>query len=53
MAKYPIKMLKDEEGNAFVPLTSSEALKTPDGKTLDEKLQNKLETTNININYSL
>ena len=47
MAKYPIKMLKDEEGNAFVPLTSSEALKTPDGKTLDEKLQNKLETTNI------
>ena len=47
MAKYLIKMLKDEEGNAFVPLTSSEALKTPDGKTLDEKLQNKLETTNI------
>ena len=47
MAKYPIKMLQDEEGNAFVPLTSSEALKTPDGKTLDEKLQNKLETTNI------
>ena len=47
MAIYPIKMLKDEEGNAFVPLTSSEALKTPDGKTLDEKLQNKLETTNI------
>lgn len=47
MAVYPIKMLKDEEGNAFVPLTSSEALKTPDGKTLDEKLQNKLETTNI------
>lgn len=47
MAKYPIKMLKDEEGTPFVPLTSSEALKTPDGKTLDEKLQNKLETTNI------
>lgn len=47
MAIYPIKMLKDEEGNAFVPLTSSEALKTPDGKTLDEKLQNKLETANI------
>lgn len=47
MANYPIKLLKDEEGNAFVPLTSSEALKTPDGKTLDEKLQNKLETTNI------
>lgn len=47
MAIYPIKMLKDEEGNAFVPLTSTEALKTPDGKTLDEKLQNKLETTNI------
>ena len=36
MAKYPIKMLKDEEGTPFVPLVSTEALRTPEGETIEE-----------------
>lgn len=47
MAKYPIKMLKDEEGTPFVPLVSTEALITPEGETVEEKLEKKLEASNI------
>lgn len=47
MAKYPIKMLKDEEGTPFVPLVSTEALRTPEGETIEEKLEKKLEPSNI------
>lgn len=47
MAKYPIKMLKDEEGTPFVPLVSTEALRTPEGETIEEKLEKKLELSNI------
>lgn len=47
MAKYPIKMLKDEEGTPFVPLVSTEALRTPEGETIEEKLEKKLEASNI------
>lgn|SRR5574344_68589 len=47
MAKYPIKMLKDEEGTPFVPLVSTEALRTPEGETIEEKLEKKLEVSNI------
>lgn len=47
MAKYPIKMLKDEEGTPFVPLVSTEALGTPEGETIEEKLEKKLEPSNI------
>lgn len=47
MAKYPIKMLKDEEGTPFVPLVSTEALRTPEGETIEEKLKKKLEVSNI------
>ena len=38
MAKYPIKMLKDEEGTPFVPLVSTEALRTPEGETITEPI---------------
>lgn len=47
MAKYPIKMLKDEEGTPFVPLVSTEALRTPGGESIEEKLEKKLEVSNI------
>ena len=47
MAKYPIKMLKDEEGTPFVPLVSTEALRTPEGVTIEEKLEKKLEPSNL------
>lgn len=47
MATYPIKMLKDEEGTPFVPLVSTEALRTPEGETIEEKLEKKLEPSNL------
>ena len=47
MATYPIKMLKDENNNPFVPLVSTECVKDPGGQSLDEKLAVKLESNNI------
>ena len=47
MAKYPIKMLKDEEGTPFVPLVSTEALRTPEGVTIEEELEKKIEPSNL------
>ena len=47
MGSYPIKVLKDEQGTPFVPLVSSDSVQTPDGKTLEDKLQTKLETEDI------
>lgn len=47
MSRYPIKMLKDEEGIPFVPLVSTEGLRTPEGETIEEKLEKKLEPSNI------
>ena len=47
MAKYPIKMLKDEEGNPFVPLINIDAIKELGGETLMETIDGKLEVTNI------
>ena len=47
MAQYPIKMLKDENGTPFVPLVSTEALRTPGGETIEEKLGKKLEPSNL------
>lgn len=47
MAKYPIKLLKDESGAPFVPLTTTTALYLEDGKTLDDKFATKLEASNI------
>lgn len=47
MATYPIKMLKDENNNPFVPLVSTECVKDSGGQSLDQKLATKLETSNI------
>ena len=47
MARYPIKMLKDESGNPFVPLVNTEGIKNNDGESLDSILGRKLETSNI------
>ena len=47
MATYPIKLLKDESGTPFVPLTSTAALKTKDGSSLEDEFSKKLEVTNI------
>lgn len=47
MARYPIKMLKDESGNPFVPLVNTEGIKNNDGENLDSILSRKLETSNI------
>lgn len=47
MATYPIKMLKDENNNPFVPLVSTECVKDPGGQSLDQKLATKLESNNI------
>ena len=47
MANYPIKMLKDEENEPFVPLVGMNAVVDPDGGSLGDKLAAKLEATNI------
>lgn len=47
MATYPIKMLKDENGTPFVPLISLDSVQDTDGQSINEILNNKLETTNI------
>ena len=47
MATYPIKMLKDETGNPFVPLVSTTSIQDPGGLSLDQKLATKLEVANI------
>lgn len=47
MATYPIKMLKDENGTPFVPLISLDSVQDTEGKSINEILDKKLETTNI------
>lgn len=47
MANYPIKMLRDEQGVPFVPLVSSDSVQTPEGVALEDKLKNKLETSDL------
>lgn len=47
MATYPIKMLRDENNNPFVPLVSTECIKDPGGQSLDQKLATKLEASDI------
>lgn len=47
MATYPIKMLKDEQGTPFVPLVSTQAVRNPDGQTVEDILDSKLSPTNI------
>lgn len=48
MASYPIKILKDENNNAFIPLVDSRGIVIGEGgQTLEEKLNVKLEKQNI------
>lgn len=47
MATYPIKMLKDEQGTPFVPLTSTVAVRDENGQTVEQIVANKLSPINI------
>lgn len=47
MANYPIKVLVDEQGQEFIPISSTNALLDPTGQNLDAILASKLETGNI------
>lgn len=43
MATYPIKMLKDEHGQLFIPLTNSDSVVTTTGDTLEELIDTKVD----------
>lgn len=47
MAVYPIKMLKDEQNNPFVPLTSTLAVRDENGQTVEQIVASKLSPSNI------
>lgn len=47
MARYPVKMLKDEQNQPFVPMVSAESIYTNDDKSFEEKFATKLEPTNL------
>ena len=47
MARYPVKMLKDEQNQPFVPMVSAESIYTNDDKSFEEKFATKLESTNL------
>lgn len=47
MATYPIKMLRDEQGQPFVPLISLDSVQDTDGKNINDLLENKIEVTDI------
>lgn len=47
MATYPIKMLKDEQNQPFVPLVSAESIYTNDDLSFEEKFATKLEADNL------
>lgn len=47
MTAYPVKILKDENGEGFVPYTSTVALHDPNGETIDDKIATKLEISSI------
>ena len=47
MANYPIKVLVDEKGQEFIPISSTNALLDPTGQNLDTILASKLETNSI------
>lgn len=56
MATYPIKMLNDENNNAFIPITSSAAVMDENGLSIDHlmnegkyKIQNNLTTEEAGI----
>ena len=43
MTTYPIKMLKDEHGQLFIPLTNSDSVITTTGDTLEELISSKVD----------
>ena len=47
MTSLAVKILKDEDGNNFVPYTSTIALYDPDGETISDKIAKKLETSSL------
>lgn len=47
MATYPIKILKDEQNNPFVPMVTAESIRTNDNMTFEDKLATKLESDNL------
>lgn len=47
MATYPIRMLKDENGQPFVPICGTNSMVYDDQITLQEKLDQKLGTDNL------
>lgn len=51
MAKYPVKLLKDKDGTAFIPIVNSDSIITPEGDTLNDLLEEKqdLLTSGTNI----
>ena len=51
MASYPVKLLKDKDGTAFIPVVNSDSIITPEGDTLNDLLEEKqdLLTSGTNI----
>ena len=47
MATYPIKMLRDENQEPFVPMVSADSIYTSDGKSFEENFASKLEASNL------
>ena len=47
MTSLSVKILKDEDGNNFVPYTSTIALYDPDGETISDKIAKKLEASSL------
>lgn len=47
MTSLAVKILRDEDGNEFVPYTSTDALYDPDGETIADKIAEKLETSSL------
>lgn len=44
MTTYPVKLLKDKDGTAFIPIVNSDSIITPNGDTLDDLLDEKQDT---------
>lgn len=47
MATYPIRMLKDENGQPFVPICGTNSMVYDDQTTLQEKLDQKIGSDNL------
>lgn len=47
MATYPIKMLRDENQEPFVPMVSADSIYTNDGRTFEENFASKLEASDL------